>query len=364
MKFYFYLTFIIALIIGCNNKQSSESVSPKQRNIIEYVYASASVVPENIYGSQSSRSGIIKDVFIEIGDEVSIGDPLFSIRPTADASNRLNNAMIDLQESRDNLYGSNSKLKNIENELKNIIHQNLQDSLNYKRRKRLWEQNIGSQSEMEQTLLVYRTSSSRMEALKIDYQQTLVTLENKVEKANKLVATERSLLRDLIVRSKIKGKVFSISKEVGEFISPQENFAEIGSNENFIVKMDIDEVDISKIELGDTALVQLEAFPDTLYTVTLSFISEMKDDITQTFRVEGVFKEIPLKMYNGLSGEANILVDRRQDALVIPSEYLIDENKVLTNEGEVDVVLGIKSLEFVEIIKGVDTSTILIKSYN
>jgi hypothetical protein len=77
--------------------------------------------------------------------------------------------------------------------------------------------------------------------------------------------------------------------------------------------------------------------------------------------VEAEFKELPPKVYYGLSGEANIVVSTRDNAIVIPAEYLLGDNKVLTEEGEKSVQVGIKNLKFAEILSGIDTTTSLLK---
>jgi len=361
MKLNYYILFVILFLVGCLNSQNKETTKASILDITEFVYASVNVVPKNKYYCRPSKAGFIEEIFVEKGANIKKGQPLFSIKATADVNNRLDNASVNLQQAKDNLFGANNKLTSIQNELRRIKEQNIIDSINYQRRKRLWDQNIGSENELEKTLLSYQSSSSRLDALRIEFLQTKSSLKNQFNKAKNLVDTERSLLDDLVISSKIDGKIFTVFKEIGEFISPQENFAIIANTENFIIEMNIDEADISKIEIGDTAIVHLEAFPDTVYTSMLIFISELKDEITQTFKVEGIFTESPSKLFSGLAGEANILIERRKNALVIPSEYIIDGNNVLTENGLSKVRIGVKNFEYVEILDGIDTTTVLLK---
>tara|TARA_Y100000385_G_scaffold87669_1_gene90273 strand:+ start:99 stop:1196 length:1098 start_codon:yes stop_codon:yes gene_type:complete len=361
MKYTYFLTIIVSFSVGCDSVSKEQTTKPTLKDITELVYASANVVPQNTYNCRPSRSGIIEDIFIDEGDQIKKDQPLFSISATADVNNRLNNAKVNLQEAKDNLFGGNNKLTSIEIELVRITEQNQIDSSNYQRRKALWDQSIGSKNQLEQAFLSYQSSSSILNGLKVEYEKTRSTLQNQYDIAQNLVNTEQSLLKDLVIKSKIDGKVFTVFKETGEFISPQESFAEIGSTDDFLIELNFDEVDISKIEIGDTAIVHLEAYPDSVYTSTLSYISETKDDITQTFNVESIFTNAPSKLFNGLAGEANILVAKRKNAITIPSEYLIDGNKVLTSDGQTTVKIGVKSLEYVELLNGIDTSTVLLK---
>ncbi len=81
----------------------------------------------------------------------------------------------------------------------------------------------------------------------------------------------------------------------------------------------------------------------------------------QTFKVEAVFTQTPPTLYAGLAGEANVVLASKDHVLTIPLEYLKNDNYVTTEKGEVPVVTGLRNLEFVEIIDGIDTSTVLIK---
>ena len=361
MKYCLLSIITFTLLISCNSRNENERVKPSIRDISELVYASANVVSHNKYNCKPSKSGIIREVLVQKGDHVIEGQSLFIIDASADLKNRLDNANVSLREVKNNLYGNNSKLLTVDLELQRLKEQNHIDSINYERRKRLWSQDIGSKNELEHALLKYQNSSNKIRALRLDYEQLRMSLESNYEKAKNHVSTEQTLLGELIVKSTINGEVFNVFKEVGEYISPQEVFAVIGSTDNYIIEMNIDEVDISKIELGDTAIIALEAYPDKVYTSTLSYISNNKDEPTQTFIVESLFLDSPTKLFHGLAGEVNILIERRENAKVIPSEYIIKGNRVLTEDGEISVRTGVKNLDFVEILDGIDTSVTLLR---
>lgn len=357
------LVVFLIIHVACGSRNDEETIRPSIRSITESVYASATVVPQNTYNSRPYRSGIIKEVYVKEGDQVVKNQRIFKINPTAVENNRLRNAEINLQEAKENYLGQNSLLRNIEIEIATLKDQIRIDSINYKRTERLWQQNIGRENDLDNALLKYQSSKNKLSTLETRYFQTKTNLKNQYEKARNLSHTETLQLKDFEIKSEISGQVFSIYKEIGEYISPQENFAEIGSSKEFKIELNIDEVDISKIETSDTAVLRLEAYPNDLYTSIITYISGKKDESTQTFEVECEFVETPPKLYYGLSGEANILIARRNNTLIIPSEYLINGNKVKTSEGLKEVILGIKDLESVEILSGIDSLTTLVKPY-
>jgi hypothetical protein len=70
-----------------------------------------------------------------------------------------------------------------------------------------------------------------------------------------------------------------------------------------------------------------------------------------------------LSIFSGMSVEANIIVAKKDSALVIPREYLWESNKVKKKNDEslTEVKKGIEDLEFVEVLTGVNATDELIK---
>jgi len=356
------LFFVVFLFVACQNSGEKQVSKPEYKDITVSVYASVNVIPNDIYYPQPVRSGIIEKVFVEEGEKVTKGQILFQITPSTEANSKLTDAEINLKQAKSDYLGNDNLLKNIEAELKTLESQVKLDSSNYVKLKRLWDKKIGTKTDLDRALLTYETSSNRYQILKNQYQQSKTNLKAKYNKAVNMLRSDKALLTDYVVYSKIDGTVYEIYKELGDLIQPQERFAEIGNHQDFIIEMDIDEVDISKINLKDTIIIHLEAYPDESFLAELSFIAAKKNQKTQTFKAESIFIDGPEKLFNGLSGEANIIVSKKKQALVIPTEYLIDSDKVLTENGELKVKTGFKNMEMVEILSGIDTSTILIRN--
>lgn len=361
MKRFSTLLFLFLLTLSCQNKGNKDKIYPQKSDITESVYASVKVTPTVSYYPQPLRSGIIEKIFVREGDLVKKEQILFQIVPNNSINSQLADAQINLNEAKSNFSGENSLLNNIALEIKNAKDQLILDSINFKRQQRLSAQNIGKKVDFDQIKLKYESTKNQVSILEQKYSQTKNTLENNYQKALNYSKTGKIDLDDFAIKSKIDGKMYSINKEEGDFISAQEKFAEVGSYEIFKLEMDIDEVDITKIRLGDTVIIILDAYENELFLATVSKIFPKKNDISQTFRVESEFIEQPSKLYYGLSGEANIIISKRKNTLTIPTEYLMPNNKVSTSEGEKTVSVGIKNLEFVEILSGIDASTLLLK---
>jgi len=101
----------------------------------------------------------------------------------------------------------------------------------------------------------------------------------------------------------------------------------------------------------------LDAYSDTVFQASIRKISPSKDLRTQTFLIEAIFEHPPDRLYAGLSGEANIIVAERENVLSIPLSYLVEGNKVLGDDGLIEVETGLRNLERVEIRSGLNETT-------
>jgi len=63
----------------------------------------------------------------------------------------------------------------------------------------------------------------------------------------------------------------------------------------------------------------------------------------------------------GITGEGNIVGKEKKSALVIPREYLQAGNKVQTDNGLIKVTTGLSNWDYIEILSGLDESTIIYK---
>jgi HlyD family secretion protein len=358
---YRFLFFFFLLSFGCSKKPNNSTTQPRLENIQESVYASLKIVPNQSYSVRPIFSGIIDQIFVNEGDTVTKDQPLFKISISPTAKLKQSDAQLALEEASSNLQGENNLLSNLQKEIEILQLQYSRDSINYSRLKTLWNQNIGKKVDLENAELAYQNSANRLDLLNKQFSQSQTNLNRQLQRARHLVNSENAQLKDFVIVSKINGTIFNIEKQIGDLISPQEIFAEIGTSNDWIIEMEIDESDIGKITVGDTVVLNLDAYPNQVYSALISFISQRKNELTQTFLVRAAFLISPPQLYYGLNGEANIIVNTKQNAMIIPSSYLLPENKVLTSSGEKEIIIGMKNLDFVEIISGIDTSTVLLK---
>ena len=82
---------------------------------------------------------------------------------------------------------------------------------------------------------------------------------------------------------------------------------------------------------------------------------------TKTFTIEAKFINQPLVLYPNLTLEANIIIKTNPKAILIPREYLFEDQFVYLKDGQKKKVkTGIKDLKYVEITNGLAENTEII----
>jgi len=344
--------------MSCSGKQYK--ILPEQRSLTESVYSSVIIQPDSLYQVYANVAGILDNNLVEEGDVVSKGESLIQIINSTPELNA-KNAKLTLQLAKENYYGSSAILSSIQEEIIAAKLKYTNDSINYFRQRSLWEQEIGSKAVYDTKKLNYQLASNSLKLLQSKYDRTKHELETAVQQAQINYETALISSEDFTIKSKIDGKLYALYKEPGEIVTTMEPLAAIGSVKNFVVEMLVDEVDIVRISKMQNVIIHLDAYNGKVFTGKVSKVYPKKDERNQTFKVEAVFENPPDILYPGLSGEANIIIDEKDKVLTIPKTYLIDDNKVKTDDGLITVTTGLQNMEHIEILSGITKDTPIYK---
>lgn len=349
-----FIAVALSLTFSCSDKY--DKILPVERALTESVYSSLTIQPDSLYQAYAIVAGILECNFVEEGDIVSKNKPLIQIINKTPKLNA-HNAKLALELAQDNYKGSATILDGIKDEITAARLKFANDSINYFRQENLWKQNIGSKVEYDTKKLSYELSLNSLKLLESRYNRTKNELRTAVLQAQNNYQTSLIMNTDFTIKSKINGKVYALYKEPGEIVTTMEPLASLGSATRFVVEMLVDEVDIVKIQENQKVLINLDAYNDHIFTGKVSKIYPKKDERNQTFTVEALFDDPPDVLYPGLSGEANIIISTKDKALTIPKEYLIDANRVKTDNGIISIIIGLQNLEFVEVLSGITEDT-------
>lgn len=353
--------FLFSLIILClqlaQGCKSDEGIQSKVGTITESVYASGNVKAEEQYKVVSSVPGILLKRHIKVGDEVKKGDAVFTIKnPTSDLN--IENSQLAVQRAEENL----KKIRDLERQVSLLRNKSIQDSLMFERQKKLWDQKVGTKVQLEQAELAFKNSSTEYLNAKSQLNVARIALKLDYEAAKNNMKISKENAESFIIRSETDGKIFTIYPEEGEGVTPQTVLAIIGKQDRFLIEIQVDENDINKINIGQEIFVTLDSYKDSVFKAKVTKIYPIMNVNTGSFTVEGIFTKRPYKLYPHLNLEANILINIKENALIIPREYLVDEEFVILENGQkTKVKVGLKNFENAEIISGLNKDQIIIK---
>lgn len=343
---------IATLVISCNDKK--KPIQPEVKSITESVYASGFIKSKNQYEVYGSSNGVIEKIFVTEGMQVKKGDTIFQLDnrnlKIATENARLSTNASNYKTNSDKLLDAKKAVTLAKKKLAN-------DSLSYSRQKYLWNKNIGSKVELEQSELNYENSKVSLEVSKTNYSDLQRQLKLVSDQGENNLEIARIMEDNFIVRSEVDGVIYKINREEGEMVNGNDPAAIIGTEE-FIIELTIDELDIVKIKKGQKVIIRMDSYKSQTFEAELTSIDPMMNSRTRSFQADAIFTKNPASLFPNLTVEANIIISVKKDALTIPRNYLINDSLVMLKGGKLQKVeIGLMDYELVEIKSGINKST-------
>lgn len=359
MEFRELLFRLVCLILlsGCRGKQ--EEISPVRGRITESVYASGIIKSDGQYQVFANANGLLSDVNVTEGDTVTRGTVLFRISGVAA---KLNEQNARLAADYAATAANQDRLQELQVAADQYQLKMTNDSLMLVRQQKLWGQGIGSRNELEQKELAFHNSRGNYEAALLRYHQLKRQISFQEQQSRKALEISSSVSGDLLVRSELDGKVYSVLKKKGEMVNSQTPVAIIGEAGDFLLELQIDELDIARIQTGMKVLLTMDSYKGQVFEAKVSKIYPLMNPASKTFSVEALFTNAPPVLYPNLTCEANIIIREKEDAFTIPAAYLLPGDYVMLKEGKKrKVVTGARDYRTVEIAGGLTENDLLIK---
>lgn len=239
--------------IGKPKEMEVELAKAKRVTIVEKVSASGTVQPVTEVKIAPEVSGEIIDLLIEEGDSVKRGERLVKIRPDTWQS-QLERAQAGLSQQRANLEQSNASLSRSRAQF-------IRAEADYKRQEKLWKEKVISEAD-------WQLAQQNYEVAKND----VASAEQSVEAARFVIrSTEASLreaqenFRKTTVDAPMTGVVSKLIVKKGERVVGTATMAgtemlRIADLNTMEVRVDVNENDIVRVHLGDTAIIDVDAY--------------------------------------------------------------------------------------------------------
>ena len=348
----------------------------ERRLITESITANGKIQPEKEVKITPDVSGEIVELTVKEGDQVQKGRLLLRIKPDIYISQR-DRSLAAISSTRARLAQADAQF--------------IQAELSYRRSKQLFDEQTISKSEFEQAEASYNIAKAEVDAAKF----AVASAEASVKEANEnLVKTS--------IYSPMTGTVSMLLVELGERVAGTNLMAgteilRIADLSRMEAQVEVNENDIVRVNLGDTALIEVDAYLDEKFKGIVTEIANsakttgVSADQVTNFDVKIlILPESYQKLADGgnspfrpgMSATVDIQTETKNGILTVPIQSVTtrtDTTKlaatasdkdirtlVFVADGEYalakDVKTGIQDNNFIEIISGVEDSSRVISA--
>lgn len=373
------LGVIIGFSITASRKDAVEvetGTVEKREELIAKVSATGQIMPKEYVELQAEISGVITSLFVQEGDLVEKDGLLLRIDPMQTQSEtraqeailgaslseaRSQKAQIAVQEAmveRDiaNIHVSEVE---VENARQNLV---LAKAV-FDRKQSLFEQRLLSadayeavKNDLVNAESAMATAEARLEQANTALKSSRIVLEqtqaayesalSRVQQQQALLERSRDLLSKTTIRSPLTGIITQLNVEVGEravpgtLNNPAATLMTIADLSVIEAEVEVDETDIVDLELGQEAVVNVDALRDTpiegqVTEIGNSAIQTATQQEAKEFKVVIQLQEPPASLRPGLSCTAEITTAVREDVVSIPIQALTVREFPVDEQGNI-----------------------------
>lgn len=269
---------IIVLVAGkkmgwfgdAGDYQKVETTKIEPLSIIETVAATGKIQPAVEVALSSEVSGEIIALPLKEGQAVEKGDLLVKINP-------------DLIQAT--VSQSQAGLENVRAQLAQAEASETNAKLTYERSKTLFEKGVISKSEWDQTVADYDMARANKQAAYYNVQSAAANVKQSMENLSRTT-----------IYSPMSGTISRLAVELGERVVGTAQMAgteilRVANLQNMEVVVDVNENDIVKVEIGDSAKVEVDAylrreFSGVVTEIANSAESDLTSDQVTNFKVK------------------------------------------------------------------------------
>lgn len=286
---------------GKDGEDGGRTVEVKRGEIVSKAIAVGNIEPDVEISVKSQISGVVRKLYVQPGDFVHEGDPLVEVKP--------NPTPLELAEAKRQVEMRDLDVQNLEKELE--------------RKRELRKKEYLTQEELDRAEQDYKQAALQVQMAK----ERLALLESgKVKIADRKIET--------VIRSPITGFVLEKKAEVGDAVVPVSDYQEgtalltMAEMDHLLFRGTVDEIDVGKLTEGMTADIKIGALPQAKVKGEITNISlKAKTENNSTvFPVElKITDRGGAQLRAGYSANAEIVIDRRENVLVIPERLVTTE---------------------------------------
>ncbi len=240
--------------IGGDNTLEVFTEKATKRSIVESVSASGKIKPEVEIKISPFISGEVVKLMVKEGDEIIQGQLLADIDPEIYKSS--------YEQSLAVLNGQKAGLANAKAILAQVNAQFNNTRITFERNEKLFKQQYISAADFDASKAAFDVAKAQVEAA----EQSVETAKFNVSSSEASLKQSKENLNRTSIYAPNSGTISKLSVEVGERVTGASQFSSgteimrIANLNNMEVNVDVNENDIVRVKLGDTALIEVDAY--------------------------------------------------------------------------------------------------------
>lgn len=304
-----------------NNEQGREveTAVVKEITLTETVSATGKVQPEIEVKISSEVSGEIIELPIKEGQAVKKGQLLVRVNPDLYQSG-VSRTAASLSTAKAGLSQADAQLK--------------EAKANYDRNKKLLEKGVISKSEWDKITSAYEVAQAAKQSAYFS-----------VQSAGATVTEARDNLNRTTIYSPVDGTISKLDAELGERVVGTQQMAgteilRVADLNNMEVEVDVNENDIVKIDIGDEAEIEVDAYMNRKFKGVVTGISNSANTATTADQVTNfkvkvrILKESYADMTKGkpanyspfrpgMTATVDIITERKANIIAVPISAVV-----------------------------------------
>ena len=259
---------------------------------------------------KSTIAGEIRNLPIEAGAWVKTGELMAVIEPDPNQSLQLYQKRSSVEQGKIDLA---------------------EQERNFERQKALFDRKMIPAKQFEEAEVRLTRARTNLRLAQLELQM----LEAKANLQRAQFSEDQVALDEVRVLAPIDGIVIRRNVEIGEVVaSGLSSYSggtvlfQIGDPSQLIVRGDIAEIDIGRVETGQDVDIVVDAYPDTTYRGRVRWIAPVgqrkQGSTIVTFDTEIEITDAAPRLRQGMSCDIDILFARRDSALYLPVEQVLE----------------------------------------
>jgi HlyD family secretion protein len=364
----------LSTLNGAANTIDPSKLATVERGVmLRSVVATGKIEPITKVEIKSKANGIIEQLHVDVDQVVQPGQVLAEL-DKENLTARAREARANLQAAQAAREAAIAQLRKNEIEAESPDVQFARR--NFNRAQQLFDQKLVAQNQLDDALSALEQAENRQRAAR---SQLLVSrarvaeADANVSQARANVERAEEELANATIKAPIRATVLTRDVELG---SPVSSILNLGANatlvltlgdiEKVFVRGKVDEADIGRVRLGQSARITTETFRDKMFEGRVTQISPIgveKDNVT-TFEVEVSIDNPGQELKANMTANAEIILEQHPDSLLLPEAAVTYDEKRNTfvevadpgaknGRRKVAVKLGVGNGTKIQVVSGV-----------